>query len=159
MRDFSLSHMGSSSLTRDRTPAPCIGSMESWPQDTREVPELFSGQQPQQCWVVPALPPFLLSWRMKHLSFLQMTSSCVPHPPASLGPALSIIPSLPWICTLFLFPVNSLYSLSSLSFPWPCIPTPAPVQFHSLLFSKYSSPFPSKFDFCLQGIGVHARLG
>ena len=106
-----------SSLTRGQNQAPCIGSMESWPLDTREVPELFSGQQPQQCWMVPALPPFLLSWRMKHLFFLQMTSSCVPHPPASVGPALSIIPSLPWICTLFLFPVNSLYSLSSLSFP------------------------------------------
>ena len=34
-----LLHMGSSSLTRDRTHPPCIGSTESWPLDHQGSPE------------------------------------------------------------------------------------------------------------------------
>ena len=41
MWDLSLSHVGSSSLTRDRTQAPCIGSMESWPLDTEKSLNCF----------------------------------------------------------------------------------------------------------------------
>ena len=33
-------HAGSSSLTRNRTQAPCIGSMESYPLDHQGSPEI-----------------------------------------------------------------------------------------------------------------------
>ena len=38
MQDLSLWHMGSSSLARDQTQAPCIASMESWPPDHQGSP-------------------------------------------------------------------------------------------------------------------------
>ena len=45
-------HAGSSSPNRDRTQAPCIGSVESYPPTTREVPEAHASYLPkwrEQC--------------------------------------------------------------------------------------------------------------
>ena len=60
-------HVGSSSLSRDRTRAPCIGSTESYPLDHQGSPSVFSSLTQEGC----CLPPVqqFLGKAQFHLSY------------------------------------------------------------------------------------------